>query len=64
VTAKSTAPDAKGPGGTLPVGTGLPDSLFNPPATKIEERTIELGDGSKHVFHFRHLPNSTFETTR
>lgn len=61
MTAKSTAPAAKGPGGTLPVGTGLPDSLFNPPATKIEERMIELGDGSRHVFYFRHLPNSVFE---
>ena len=28
---------------------------------RIEERTIELGDGSVEVLHFRHLPNTAFE---
>lgn len=28
---------------------------------RIEERTIELADGSVEVLHFRHLPNTAFE---
>lgn len=35
-------------------------SWFVPP--EVEEKTVRLGDGSEHVLHFRHLPNTDFET--
>jgi len=28
---------------------------------KVVERTVELADGSKHVMHFKELPNTAFE---
>lgn len=28
---------------------------------KIEERSIEVGDGTVEVLHFKHLPNTAFE---
>jgi len=37
----------------------LDQSLFI--ADGIEERTVELADGTKHVLHFKHLPNNAFE---
>lgn len=38
----------------------LPESFFIS-VDKVEEREIELADGSKHVFHFKHLSNTWFE---
>lgn len=37
----------------------LDASLFI--TSEIAERTIELGDGSKHVLFFKQLPNTAFE---
>lgn len=37
----------------------MDQSWFVPP--ELEEKEIRLGDGSKHVLHFRHLPNTDFE---
>lgn len=37
----------------------LDERFFAP--DKIEERTVELGDGSKEVLYFKHLPNTAFE---
>lgn len=37
----------------------LDDSLFISEA--IVEKTVELGDGSTHVLHFKELPNTAFE---
>lgn len=37
----------------------LSDKLFI--SDKIEERTIELDDGTKEVLWFKHLPNTAFE---
>ena len=37
----------------------LDSSLFI--TSEIVERTIELGDGSKHVLFFKQLPNTAFE---
>lgn len=34
-------------------------SWFVPP--EVEEKKVRLGDGSEHVLHFRHLPNTDFE---
>lgn len=34
-------------------------SWFVPP--ELEEKEVRLADGSKHVLHFRHLPNTDFE---
>ena len=38
----------------------MQDSWFVPP--EVEEKKVRLGDGSEHVLHFRHLPNTDFET--
>lgn len=38
---------------------GLSDKLFI--SGTIEERTIELGDGTKETLFFKHLPNTAFE---
>lgn len=37
----------------------LADKYFHPDT--IEEREVELADGSKEVLHFKHLPNTAFE---
>lgn len=37
----------------------LSDQFFI--SDEIAEREIELGDGSKHVLHFKQLPNTVFE---
>ncbi len=37
----------------------MDDSLFV--SAEIAEKTIRLSDGSKHVFHFRHLDNVAWE---
>lgn len=34
-------------------------SWFVPP--ELEEKKVRLADGSEHVLHFRHLPNTDFE---
>lgn len=38
----------------------LPAHLFIDTA-RVEERTVELGDGTSEVLHFKHLPNTAFE---
>lgn len=38
----------------------LPSAWFVP--TEIETRPVELGDGSTHEIHFRHLTGDVFET--
>lgn len=37
----------------------LDASLFI--SSEVEERTVEMADGSKHVLHFKQLPNSVME---
>lgn len=37
----------------------MDESWFIPP--DLEEKKVRLGDGSEHVLHFRHLPNTDFE---
>lgn len=39
----------------------LQESDFDASVDTIEERTVTLGDGSKRVLHFKHLPNTAFE---
>lgn len=38
----------------------MDQSWFVPP--ELEEKKVRLSDGSEHVMHFRHLPNTDFET--